>query len=112
MNLFNETDIEYPFTVTVTRPQETFTSSGDYNESFDTVIVGMTADIQLSLKVRKVVSEDETGSSDNTVWIMYCAPPAQILTGDRVSDGTRTFVIDAVGEWGSHSECVMRKIEN
>ena len=112
MNLFDETDIEYPFTVTVTRPQGTFTGSGDYNESFNTVIAVMTADIQLSLKVRKVVSEDETGSSDNMVWIMYCAPPSQILSGDRVSDGTRRFVIDAVGEWGSHSECVMRKIEH
>ena len=108
MNLFSENDIEYPFTVTVQRPQENFSSSGNYEESFETVIEGMTADIQLSLKIRKVISEDERGISDNTMWIMFCSPPEPILSGDRVSDGTRIFIVDAVGDWGSHSECVMR----
>ena len=71
----------------------------------------MKADIQLSLKVRDVLSENETGASDNTVWVMYCKPPKSIQEGDRVSDGTRTFVVDAAGEWGSHTECLMRKTE-
>ena len=108
MSLFDVTDIDYPFTVTVQRPQETFSETGNYQESFITVIEGMTADIQLSLKVRKVVSEDETGMSDNTVWIMFCNPSKTIQIGDRVTDGTRIFNVDAVGEWGSHTECVMR----
>ena len=110
MNLFNENDIEYPSTVTVQRPQETFSESGNYEESFVTVIDEMTSDIQLSLKVRKVVSEDETGIDDNMVWIMFCKPPVPILAGDRISDGTKTFIIDAIGEWGSHTECIMRKV--
>ena len=108
MSLFSENDIEYPSTVTVQRPLANFSNSGNYEESFETVIEGMTADIQLSLKVRKVVSEDEKGISDNTVWIMFCNPPGPILSGDRVSDGARIFVVDAVGDWGSHTECVMR----
>jgi len=108
MSLFDVTDIEYPLMVTVQRPQETFSETGNYQESSTTVIEGMTADIQLSLKVRKVASEDETGMSDNTVWIMFCKPSKTIKRGDRVTDGTRTFIVDAVGEWGSHTECVMR----
>ncbi len=110
MSLFNEIEIDYPFTVSVSRPQSNFNESGDYVESFDTVITNMTADIQLSLKIRKLMSEDRTGSTDNTLWIMFCNPPQTMLEGDRVSDGTRTFIVDAVGEWGSHTECVMRKL--
>jgi len=110
MSLFNETDIEYPCTVKIERPLGTFSEAGDYEESFATVIEGMTADIQLSLKVRKVASEDETGMSDNTVWIMFCKPSVTIQAGDRVTDGTRIFCVDAVGEWGSHTECVMRLV--
>ncbi len=109
MSLFNESDIEYPLTVMVKRPQENFSDSGNYEESLVTVLEGLTVDIQLSLKVRKLISEDEKGITDNTVWIMFCKPPVSIQTGDIVSDGTRTFVVDAVGEWGSHTECVMRK---
>jgi len=108
MNLFSENDIEYPLTVTVTRPKDTFGDGGDYVESFDTVVDNLTADIQLSIKVRKLTSEDGTGVTDNAVWIMYCRPAAPIRPGDRVYDGSRTFIVDAVGEWGSHTECVMR----
>ena len=109
MSLFDETDIENPLTVKVQRPLETFDETGNYEESFTTVVEEMTADIQLSLKVRSFVSEDRTGQSDNAVWIMYCNPPEPLAAGDRVNDDSRMFVIDAVGEWGSHTECVMRK---
>ena len=111
MNLLKENEIDYPYTVTVNRPQSGFNESGDYVGSFETVIASMTADIQLSLKVRKLISEDRTGISENALWIMFCNPPRTIRGGDRVSDGTRTFIVDAVGEWGSHTECVMRKLE-
>ncbi len=110
MSLFEETDIDYPFTVTVKRPKATFTETGSYTESFDTIVEGMTVDIQLSLKVRKVVSEDKTGMTENMVWIMFCDPPAAIMSGDLVTDGSRTFSVEAVGDWGSHTECVMRKV--
>jgi len=110
MNLLNENEIEYPCTVTVTRPHNTFGDDGSSIESFDTIIEGMTADIQLSLKVRDLVAEDETGTSDSTVWIMYCNPPAAIQAGDRVTDGARIFTVDAAADWGSHTECMMRKV--
>ena len=110
MSLFDVTDIEYPLAVTVKRPQATFNEFGDYEESFITIAQEMTADIQLSLKVRKLAGEDETGVDDNTVWIMYCNPPEPLQTGDRVSDGTRTFIIDAAGEGGTHTESVMKKV--
>jgi len=110
MRLFEETDIERPFTVTVTRPLGNFGETGDYEESFETVVSGMKADIQLSLKVRRLLREDDRGTDDATVWVMYCAPPAPILSGDRVSDGTRGFVVQAVADWGSHTECVMERI--
>lgn len=110
MSLLNDSDIEYPYTVTVTRPHNTFGEDGNYTESFDTIIEGMTADIQLSLKIRNLVAEDKTGTSDSTVWIMYCNPPAAIQTGDRVTDGTRTFTVDAAADWGSHTECMMRNV--
>lgn len=109
MSLLKETEIDYPFTVSVSRPKSSFNASGNYVESFETVIASMTADIQLSLKVRNLMSEDRTGSTENAVWIMFCNPPKSIKEGDRVSDGTRTFLVDAVGEWGSHTECVMKK---
>ena len=111
MNLFCESDIEYPFTVTVTRPQGSYSDDGDYSEAFETIIENLTADIQLSLKVRKLSTEDTTGISDNTVWIMFCKPPEPIHIEDRVNDGTRKFVVDGVGDWGSHIECVMSIIE-
>jgi len=111
MKLFCESDIDYPVTVTVTRPQGTYNDNGDYSETFDTIIENMTADIQLSLKVRKLTTEDTTGTSDTTVWTMFCIPGEPIQTGDRVHDGTRTFVVDGAGDWGSHTECVMSLIE-
>jgi len=110
MSLLIDNEIDYPFTVSVKRPQISFTETGDYGESFDTVIENMTADIQLSLRIRRLLSEDGTGSTENAVWLMFCNPPITISEGDRVSDGTRTFIVDAVGEWGSHTECVMRKV--
>ena len=110
MSLLNDNEIDYPFTVSVSRPRTNFNESGDYEESFDTLIESMTADIQLSLKIRRLLSEDKTGNTENTVWIMFCTPPQTVVEGDRVSDGTRTFIVDAVGEWGSHTECVMRKV--
>ena len=108
MTLFQEKDIDYPFSVRVTRPQGTYTENGDYTESFETIIEQMTADIQLSLKIRNLASEDDTGTTDNTVWVMYCNPDVTIAAGDLVHDGSRVFVVDGVGEWGSHTECVMR----
>ncbi|MBN1292545.1 MAG: hypothetical protein JXB48_11960 [Candidatus Latescibacteria bacterium] len=108
MKLFLESDIDYPYTVTVTRPQGTYTDEGDYTEDFETIIENMTADIQLSLKIRNLAVEDKTGVSDNTVWVMYCDPVEAIKAGDLVYDGSRVFVVDGVGEWGSHTECVMR----
>ena len=110
MSLMIDNEIDYPFIVSVKRPQTSFTETGDYDESFDTVIESMTADIQLSLRIRRLLSEDRTGSTEKTVWLMFCNPPLVIKEGDRVSDGTRTFIVDAVGEWGSHTECVMRKV--
>ena len=110
MSILIENEIEYPCTVSVSRPGAGFNESGDYDKALETIIDNMLADIQLSLKVRKLMSEDNTGSSENTVWIMFCNPPQTIQDGDIVSDGTRTFVVDAVGEWGSHTECIMRKV--
>ena len=102
-------EIEYPCTVTVTRPHNTFGDDGSSIESFDTIIEGMTADIQLSLKDHELVEEDGTGTSDSAVWIMYCNPPAAIQAGDRVTDGVRTFSVYAVVNWGNHKEYMMRK---
>ena len=110
MSLFCESDIDYPLTVTVQRPQGDINESGDYQESLSTVISGMQADIQLSLKVRRLVSEDVSGIDDNAVWVMYCDPPVPILSGDRISDGTRLFLVDSAGDWGSHTECIMKLI--
>jgi len=110
MSLLIENEIEYPCVVSVSRPGTGFNESGDYDESLETIIDSMKADIQLSPRVRKLMSEDNTGSSENTVWIMFCNPPQTMQDGDIVSDGIRTFVVDAVGDWGSHTECIMRKV--
>jgi hypothetical protein len=109
MSILIASEIDYPFTVSVSRPGGSIDDNGNYQETYETIIEGMTADIQLSLKVRKLVNEDETGNSDVQVWVMYCNPPQKLCEGDRVNDGERTFFIDAVGDWGSHVECVMRK---
>ncbi len=110
MNILVSDEIEYPLTVSVKRPKMSFDEYGNFEESFETVITGMTADIQLSLKIRRLLSEDKTGSTESTVWLMYCVPTMSIMEGDRVFDGMRTFIVDAVGEWGSHTECVMKKV--
>ena len=110
MNLFEEQDIEYPLTVTVKRPGTEFDEAGDYQETFETIEEGVRADIQLSLKVRSLSREDKSGHDDNALWVMYCKPANPIRAGDRITDGTRTFVVDAAGEWGSHTECVLRKV--
>jgi len=109
MNLLEEIEIDYPYTVTVTRPSPEYDSAGNYTETFETVIASMRADIQLSIKIRNYLSEDNTGTSNNALWMMFCCPPMTVREGDHVTDGTRTFIVDAVGEWGSHTECVMRK---
>ena len=109
MNLFDENDVDYPLTVSVKRPQEGFDGEGNYEESFVTVVESMNADIQMSLRVRSVVSENGTGISSAMMWIMYCKPPQVISEGDRVSDGSRIFTVDSVGEWGTHTECIMRQ---
>jgi hypothetical protein len=111
MNLLEESDMEYPLMVSVSRAEGLYDDSGNYTETMTTVIEDMPADIQLSLKLRQFISEDKTGLSDKTVWIMYCLPPRTIREGDRVSDGTREFSVTAVGDWGSHVECVMKKQE-
>ena len=111
MNLLEESDIEYPLTVTVNRAVGSYDGSGKYTETITTVIGNMAADIQLSLKVRQFTSENGTGLSDSAVWMMYCLPPLPIREGDHIYDGTREFTVTAVGDWGSHVECVMKKIE-
>ena len=108
MSVFDPADIEYPFTVTVTRPSGSFDGEGNYQESAVTVTTDLPADIQLSLKIRSLTTRDDTGATDNAVWTMFCNPPAPILRGDRVSDGSRSFVVDAVGDWSSHLECLLR----
>ena len=110
MNLVEIQDFDYSSIVRVERPGGDFDDSGNYEESHVTVIDEMTADIQLSLKERTLTSEDATGTGDNAVWMMYCLPPEPVMAGDRVSDGERMFVIDAVGEWGSHTECIMKRV--
>ena len=109
MNLLEESDIEYPLTVTVSRAEGSYDESGNYTETMTGIIEDMPADIQLSLKLRQFTSEDKTGLSDRTLWIMYCLPPEPIREEDRVSDGAREFSVEAVGDWGSHVECVMKK---
>ena len=111
MNVFDERDIDNPRTVRVERPCATLTDGGDWTEDIDTVVEAMTADIQFSLKVRRLVSETASGVSGDGVWIMFCRPPVHIERGDRVTDDTgRAFVVDAAADWGSHTECVMREV--
>ncbi len=109
MTLLNENEIDYPRTVTVSRPAAGFDETGDYQGGAEVIITGMTADIQMSLKIRSFQSEDRTGISDNTVWLMFCLPPREIREGDVVADTSRTFIIESVCDWGSHVECTMRK---
>jgi hypothetical protein len=94
----------------VARQTGTRDADGNYIAAEETIIGRMSADIQLSLKVRTLISEDGTGVSDTALWIMYCVPPAAILAGDRVYDGARVFAVDASSDWGSHTECVMREV--
>jgi hypothetical protein len=110
MSIIGESDIDYPRTVTVSRPAEGFDDTGDFIEGADVIVTGMTADIQQSLKIRNHLDEDASGTSDKTVWLMFSAPPVPLRAGDIVSDGDRTFIIDSVGDWGSHTECIMRQI--
>lgn len=112
MNVLDVLDIDYVSTVTVERPAGEYDGSGNYAESFVTVIEDMPADIQLSLQVRTVTREDGTGRDDSVVWIMFCAPPEPLNAGDRVCDGDRTYVVDAVGEWGTHTECIMSRTDD
>jgi hypothetical protein len=111
MNLLEESDMEYPLTVSVSRAIGSYDDAGNYAETTTSIIEHMQADIQLSLKLRQFTSEDKTGLSDKSVWIMYCVPPAPISEGDRVTDRMREFFVEAVGDWGSHVECVMRRKE-
>ncbi len=110
MNLMEPYEIEHAREVRVTRQTGVTNDAGDYIAAEETIIGRMMADIQLSLKVRTLVSQDGTGVSDTALWIMYCVPPAAILAGDRVYDGARVFVVDASGDWGSHTECVMHEV--
>lgn len=100
----------YPLIVNVRRPRETYNEGGNYEETFDTVAERMPADIQLSLKIRNLKSENESGFSDRAAWLMFSEPSVKLLEGDHVWDGERNFIIEAVGDWGSHVECVMRKV--
>ncbi len=110
MHLMEERDIEFPHIVTVRRPSGTYDENGQYVASETDILNGLITDIQLSLKVRTLVSENRTGVSDCALWMMYCVPDAPILRGDRVYDGARVFEVQSVGEWGSHTECVMKEI--
>jgi hypothetical protein len=111
MNILDTMDIDYVCTVTVERPVGEFDGAGNLAEGFTTVAEDMPADIQLSLEVRSHVKEDGTGADGDSVWIMFCMPPERIREGDRVCDGDRVFTVDAVGDWGSHTECVMSMID-
>lgn len=110
MNLVEKSEIEYPRTVRVTRPAGTYDTAGNYVETETEVIANMIADIQLSLKIRRLASENKTGVSESAAWQMFCNPPVTILAGDRVYDGDRIFTVESAGEWGSHTECVMKKV--
>jgi hypothetical protein len=109
MKLMEISEIDFPRRVRVCRPAGSYDESGRYVESETEVIAQMIADIQFSLKVRKLVSVNGTGVSDSAAWVMYCIPPATVLAGDRVYAGAEEFEVEAVGEWGSHTECVMKK---
>ncbi len=111
MTILDERDFDYPHTVTVSRPGELCNENGDYDGICENIITDMTADIQLSLKVRNLISEDSTGVSGQAVWLMFCNPPDIIRAGDRVTaDDGRVFIVDAVGDWGSHVECILSPV--
>ena len=109
MTLMNESEVDYPRTVTVSRPAAEFAETGDYQGGAEVIVSGMIADIQQSLMIRNLQSEDRTGVSDNTAWLMFCLPPRELREGDIVADTGRTFIIESVCDWGSHVECTMRK---
>jgi len=109
MSTFDVSDIDYPVTVTVRRSEGMFNDSGDYVETFLTVAENMAADIQLSLRVRALLAEDETGVDDDSAWTMFCKPEAELFAGDIIDDGSNIYTVDAVGDWGSHVECVLRR---
>ena len=109
MTLMNESEINYPRTVTISRPAAEFDETGNPQGDAEVIVSSLIADIQQSLKIRDLASEDRTGISDNTVWLMFCLPPAELREGDLVADGARAYVIDSVADWGSHVECTMRK---
>jgi head-tail adaptor len=100
--------MDYTCTVTVSRPAGSYDEHGNYMDGWEDIITEMPADIQLSLKIRQLVSMDESGVSDTSEWVMYCTPDEEITRGDRVADGERTFIVDAVADWGTHAEVVMR----
>jgi hypothetical protein len=110
MNLVEENEIEYPRTVRVSRPAGEYDEKGNYTETEIEVIGSMIADIQLSLKIRDLISENGSGVSDHAAYLLFCNPAVPILAGDRVYDGERVFAVESVGEWGSHTECVMKKM--
>ena len=107
MSVFELADIEFPVTVAVRRPAGSFDGNGDFMESYIVVAEALAADIQLSLRVRSHVSEDNTGREEDGVWTMYCAAAADILAGDMIEEGGRCYTVDAVGNWGSHLECLL-----
>ena len=108
MSLFDTQDIDRPYTVNVDRPAVEYDGDGNYTGDWDRVATGLACDIQYSLRIRTGVSESGTGTSDKGAWVLYCDADAGILPGDRVSDGERTFTVDAAGDWRTHLECVMR----
>lgn len=112
MNLFTEQDIEYPFTVAVWRSSGGYDGAGNYRETRETVIASMTADIQLSLKIRNLVRETKTGTADTALYLMFCQPPCPIVAGDTVIEGERAFSVESVHDWGSHTECVLARCEH
>lgn len=110
MNLVEESEIEYPRMVRVNRPSGEYDANGNYTETETEVIGSMVADIQLSLKIRDLISESGTGITDHAAYLMICKPPVPILAGDGVYDGEQAYAVESVGEWGSHTECVMKRI--
>jgi hypothetical protein len=108
MSAFELTAEDYPRTVAIHRPGGEFDTTGIFIDETTVLIPSMPADIQQSLKIRNHLSEDSTGVSDNVVWLMFCQPPVPLREGDLVIDTGLTFVIDSVGDWGTHTECIMR----
>jgi len=103
----------YPRTVTVRRPANGFSDAGDFTGEMVVVTDHLPADIQLSLQVRRMAAVDKRGMSEDTAWLMFCEPPVPLVTGDLVEDEVSgaSYRIDAAGDWGTHTECVMRLVE-